>query len=152
MTSWKNVLPAVVTIESNQKVSMAKAEIPGLRGKPFGDLPGLPDELRERSLKNSSASRSNLKNPSLGSIRLRIIVDPKGVILTNEHVVHGAKRVEVHLQDGRKFFSKNIKTDPKTDLAIVKLDVNESLPALEMGTATPWKSAIAFWRSAAPLE
>ena len=38
----KNVLPAVVTIESNQKVSMAKAEIPGLHGKPFGDLPGLP--------------------------------------------------------------------------------------------------------------
>jgi serine protease Do len=129
----KNVLPAVVTIESNQKVSMAKAEIPGLRGKPFGDLPGLPDELRKKFEEFGQQPFEPQESQPRHAFGSGFIVDPKGVILTNEHVVHGAKQVEVHLQDGRKFFSKNIKTDPKTDLAIVRLDVNESLPALEMG-------------------
>jgi serine protease Do len=129
----KKVLPAVVTIEANQKVTMARAEIPGSRNKPFGDIPELPDELRKRFEEFGQQPfepRDSQPRHAFGS---GFIVDPKGVILTNDHVVHGAKQVEVHLQDGRKFVSKNIKTDPKTDLAIVKLDVNESLPALEMG-------------------
>ena len=61
------------------------------------------------------------------------IIDPKGVILTNYHVVAGADTVEVTLNDGRKFTSKDIKTDPKTDLAIVRLDAKANLPFLEMG-------------------
>src|ERR1700674_2955811 len=44
----KDVLPAVVTIEANQKVTMARADLPGPHGNPFGDIPGLPDELRKR--------------------------------------------------------------------------------------------------------
>src|SRR3989442_1333276 len=50
------------------------------------------------------------------------VVDPKGYVLTNNHVVEGADQVEVTLTDGRKFVSKDIKTDPKTDLALVKID------------------------------
>src|SRR5205823_5715105 len=62
------------------------------------------------------------------------IVDPKGVVLTNNHVVDGATEVEVTLHDGRKFTSKDIKTDEKTDLAIVRLDTKgASLPYLELG-------------------
>src|SRR5262249_25568693 len=59
--------------------------------------------------------------------------DPKGVILTNNHVVQGADKVEVHLQDGRKFISKTVRTDPKTDIAIVRVESNEPLPFLELG-------------------
>jgi serine protease Do len=61
------------------------------------------------------------------------VVDPAGVILTNDHVVRGADQVEVHLQDGRKFTSKDIKHDPKSDLAIVRIQVKEPLPALKLG-------------------
>ena len=57
------------------------------------------------------------------------VVDPKGYVLTNNHVVEGAEQVEVTLTDGRKFTSKDIKTDPKTDLALVKIDnKGEALP------------------------
>ena len=49
------------------------------------------------------------------------IVDPKGVVMTNFHVVDGADEVTVELNDGRKFVSKDIKSDPKTDLAIVRI-------------------------------
>lgn len=62
-----------------------------------------------------------------------VIVDPKGVILTNYHVVDGADFVEVRLSDGRKFTSQSIQGDRKTDLAIIRLNVDKPLPALEIG-------------------
>src|SRR5262249_33440041 len=64
------------------------------------------------------------------------LVDPKGVILTNFHVVQGSDQVEVHLHDGRKFISKDIKTDPKSDLAIVRITTKEDLPYLELGDSS----------------
>ena len=55
------------------------------------------------------------------------------MVVTNYHVVEGAERVEVTLHDGRKFSSADIRRDPKSDVAIVKLDVKEALPFLEFG-------------------
>jgi serine protease Do len=132
----KKVLPAVVTIEATQKVSMAhvnSGSAPGFQGNPFKEFPGLPDELRKRFEEFGQQPPGPQDAQPRHAFGSGFVIDPKGVILTNDHVVHGAKQVEVHLQDGRKFVSKNILTDPKTDLAIVKLDVKESLPALEMG-------------------
>jgi serine protease Do len=129
----KNVLPAVVTIEATQKVSTAHANRVMPRGNPFKDSPGLPDELRKRFEEFGQPPFGPQESQPRRAFGSGFIVDPKGVILTNDHVVHGAKQVEIHLQDGRKFVSKNILTDPKTDLAIVRLDAKEPLPSLELG-------------------
>ena len=51
-----------------------------------------------------------------------MIVDPSGVILTNNHVVAGGGKIMVRLQDGREFKAVDIKTDPKTDLAILRIE------------------------------
>jgi serine protease Do len=64
------------------------------------------------------------------------LVDPKGVILTNNHVVQGVDQVEVQLTDGRKFTTKVIKTDAKSDLAIVRITAKEELPFLELGDSS----------------
>jgi serine protease Do len=61
------------------------------------------------------------------------LVDAKGVVLTCAHVVEGSEQVEVTLRDGRKFQSKEIKSDPKTDLAIVRIEAKNALPFLELG-------------------
>jgi serine protease Do len=61
------------------------------------------------------------------------IIDPKGVVLTNFHVVDGADRVEVTLKDGRKFTSKEIKGDRKNDLAIIRVSPGSQLPYLQLG-------------------
>jgi serine protease Do len=137
----KNVLPAVVTIEATQKVSLNRTNgttPPGFHGQPkpgnpFKDFPGLPDELRKRFEEFGQQPFEPQESQPRRAFGSGFVVDPKGVILTNEHVVHGAKQVEVHLQDGRKIVSKNILTDPKTDLAIVRVDLKESLPYLELG-------------------
>ena len=64
------------------------------------------------------------------------IIDPQGVIVTNHHVVDGADEVLIELRDGRKFVSKDIKSDPKTDLAIVRFETKEPLPHLTFGDSS----------------
>jgi len=65
------------------------------------------------------------------------IIDKDGIIVTNNHVVEGAKKVTVELNDGRIFEAdpKNIHTDPLTDLAVIKINAT-NLPAASVGDST----------------
>jgi serine protease Do len=65
------------------------------------------------------------------------IIDKDGIIVTNNHVVEGAKKVTVELSDGRTFEAdpKNIHTDQLTDLAVIKIDATD-LPAASVGDST----------------
>lgn len=65
------------------------------------------------------------------------IIDKDGIIVTNNHVVEGAKKVAVELSDGRTFEvdTNNIHTDPFTDLAVIKIDATD-LPAASVGDST----------------
>jgi serine protease Do len=65
------------------------------------------------------------------------IIDKDGIIVTNNHVVEGAKKVTVELSDGRTFEAdpKNIHTDQFTDLAVIKIDATD-LPAASVGDST----------------
>ena len=60
------------------------------------------------------------------------IIDPNGIILTNNHVVDGADEVTVHLTDKREFKAKVIGTDPKTDIAVIKIE-GKNLPVVKLG-------------------
>jgi len=62
-----------------------------------------------------------------------VIVDPKGYILTNNHVIENAQEINVRLSDGRKFPAKLIGRDPKTDLAVLRVEAPGPLPAAELG-------------------
>ena len=62
-----------------------------------------------------------------------VIVDPSGVILTNNHVVAGGGDITVRLHDGREFKGVDIKTDPMTDLAIVRIKASGKLPFARLG-------------------
>jgi serine protease Do len=135
MTSYrdvvKKVLPAVVSVEARAEPVKVKQTTPRRRSQPFGDLP-IPDEMR-RFFEDRDGRGLPDEIPQ-GGFGSGFIVDPKGVVLTNYHVVGGAKRVDVTLADGRKFTSTDIKTDRKTDLAIVRIPAQKSpLPYLELG-------------------
>ena len=62
-----------------------------------------------------------------------VIVDSSGIILTNNHVVEGADEVVVELADGREFKADDVKTDPASDLAVVRIKGAGSLPAANLG-------------------
>jgi serine protease DegQ len=68
---------------------------------------------------------------SLGS---GVIVSPAGYILTNNHVVDAADDIQVVLPDGRKGAAKVVGTDPETDLAVIKVDLDK-LPVIVLGHA-----------------
>ncbi len=62
-----------------------------------------------------------------------VIVDPSGYILTNNHVIENADDITVRLSDSRKFTARLVGRDPKTDLAVLKVDAPAPLPTAEMG-------------------
>jgi Do/DeqQ family serine protease len=62
-----------------------------------------------------------------------VIVDPAGYILTNNHVIENAQDITVRLSDSRKFTATLVGRDPKTDLAVLKVEAPAPLPAAELG-------------------
>ena len=68
-----------------------------------------------------------------------IIIDPSGIILTNNHVLSGGGQITVRLADGREFARQEIKTDPATDLAIVRIENSGPLPAASFGDSDALK-------------
>ncbi len=73
-------------------------------------------------------------NEPQGGLGSGVIVSPTGYILTNNHVVDGADAIEVILNDSRRTNAKVIGTDPDTDLAILKIDL-ERLPVIVLGNS-----------------
>ncbi|HZD13508.1 MAG TPA: trypsin-like peptidase domain-containing protein, partial [Candidatus Binatus sp.] len=61
-----------------------------------------------------------------------IIIDPNGIIITNNHVIDGAARVQVHLKDGRSFVGEVVGSDPSTDIAVVHVQA-DNLPSANLG-------------------
>ncbi len=74
------------------------------------------------------------------------VLDSQGNILTNEHVVHGANNIRVTLADKRQFYAKLVAGDPRTDLAVVKVEAGElkPLPPAEPGKAAVGQVVIAL--------
>jgi Do/DeqQ family serine protease len=83
------------------------------------------DELFERFFR-----RRPEESRSAGS---GVVVDPGGYILTNNHVIENAYEIIVRLSDQRKFTARLVGRDPKTDLAVLKIDAPAPLPVAELG-------------------
>jgi Do/DeqQ family serine protease len=108
----RTVTPAVVNIQSQQI-------IPGrILRDPFSDFFGGGEQMFREP---------DRKSQSLGS---GVIVDPSGVIVTNNHVVKQASTITVTLSDRRRFSAKLVGTDPATDVAVLKIE-GTNLPALK---------------------
>ena len=64
-----------------------------------------------------------------------VIIDPRGYILTNFHVVDGVKRINVTLSTGQAFVAKIVARDAQTDLAIIRINASFELPVVTIGTS-----------------
>jgi len=84
-------------------------------------------------------------NPPPGGARRQsglgtgFIIDREGYIVTNNHVVDGADQIKVVLQDERKFDATVVGRDPQTDLALIKVDSDQALPAVTLGKSADLK-------------
>jgi serine protease Do len=142
----EQVLPAVVTITSKPSMAKVKAnkpsedgdegmeEIPfGFNGSPFGDT--MKDPNLRKFFKDFHGGMPNMPH-GVASSGSGVIVDSSGIILTNNHVVAGGGDITVRLGDGREFKAAEIKTDPKTDVAIVRIKAGGSLPVARLGRSS----------------
>ena len=128
----KRVLPGVVSIES-KPLTVVKGVQPAPKRKSLPDDFRIPEEFRKYF---DQFDQFDIPQPRpQGGFGSGFVIDPKGVILTNHHVVQGAEQVVIQLHDGRKLVSKDIKSDPTTDLAIIRVDVKTPLTALEIGNS-----------------
>ena len=64
-----------------------------------------------------------------------IVIDPRGYVLTNHHVVDGVRRINVTLSNGRTYIAKTLARDPQTDLAVIRIRAPKSLPTIQIGTS-----------------
>ena len=64
-----------------------------------------------------------------------VVIDTRGYILTNYHVVEGVSNIQVSLSDGKSTTARLIAHDPKTDLAVIKIDSKEPLNVIRLGTS-----------------
>ena len=119
-------LPAVVNISSTKVVKQQSA--PNVFQDPFfqqffGNQPG------------AQAPPQMEREHSLGS---GVIVNPDGYVLTNNHVVAGASDVEVFTTTRKQYKAQVIGTDPRTDIAVLKIDAT-GLPTLTIGDSSKLK-------------
>jgi Do/DeqQ family serine protease len=77
-------------------------------------------------------SRSEFRRPGLGS---GVIIDKRGLVLTNFHVVKGADEILIRLSDKREYRGQILGTDPKTDLAVVKFQPDHELTVATLGNS-----------------
>lgn len=116
----KRVKPAVVNIDTKT----AAPEI-AMNDDEEKDGSGASNPLLEMF-------RRQARRPSYG-VGSGFIVDPKGYILTNQHVVQGASRITVRLQSGEELRGTVVGVDEETDLAVVKVSAKRDLPTVRLG-------------------
>ncbi len=122
----ERVKPAVVNI-STTKTFKGRSGL----GMPFGRSPfGSPfgDDFFERFF--GDMPQREFKQKSLGS---GFIISNDGYILTNNHVVEQTDKILVKVSDGKEYEAKIIGTDAKTDIALIKIKPDNSLPFVEIG-------------------
>jgi serine protease Do len=119
----KTVTPAVVNISTTRVVKGEEGQ-----SSPFDD-PFFRRFFGEEPRRQGPRER---KAQSLGS---GVIVDPNGLIITNNHVVEKSDEIKVLLADKREFKGKLVGTDPKSDLALVRIDA-KNLPTVPWGDSS----------------
>ena len=120
------VRPAVVNVEVTRSIRPAAQS--GMRWRRHGGE--LPEFFRHfRSMPGFAIPDL----PPAEGVGSGFIVDASGLVVTSHHVVKGADSVTVTLQDGRKLEARVLGADPKTDLALLEVDVGEALPVVEFG-------------------
>lgn len=122
--------PAVVNISTRQKLPEGRATA----GMP--DLDGLPPGIREffeRSIPQAPRGPRG-KQEQAQSLGSGFIISPDGYILTNNHVVADADEILVRLSDRSEYKAKLVGADPRTDVALLKIDA-KNLPTLKIGNS-----------------
>jgi serine protease Do len=85
----------------------------------------------QKTVRDEGASPREVNGMGTG-----VIIDERGYIITNSHVVEGVRHIEVTMSDGQVLRARVVSADPKFDLAMIKIDVDKPLPVIPIGTSS----------------
>jgi serine protease Do len=128
----KTVLPVVVNISTSKVV---KNSIQNQFDMPDGMPPFFQQFFGQQFGPNSENRGPRQRDQREDSLGSGVIVSPDGYILTNNHVIDGATDVRVTLADKRQLKAKVVGTDPKTDIAVLKVE-GSGFPAITIGDSS----------------
>ncbi len=117
----QRVLPTVVKVQTASTTETGQVGERENRN-PLDDFFGNP----------TPGFRFQIPRPEMG-LGSGVIIDPKGIVLTNRHVIENASIITVQVSDGREFPVVDKKVDDKTDIAVLKIEPSEPLPAASLG-------------------
>lgn len=89
--------------------------------------------IRGKKTLKENATQSADFDRQVNGMGTGVIVDSRGYIVTNYHVIEGVARIQVTLVDKKTYEAKLIARDPKTDLAVIKINTDEKLPVIPLG-------------------
>ena len=131
----KQLEPSVVNINTESTIKNTRPRRRGAPNAPDGDDENPFDDFFDRFFGGPGGNGGAIRERSLGS---GVIVDAKGYIVTNRHVVEKADRIRVKLQDdppGVLHDAKVVGLDTETDLAVIKIDGDKTLPTAKLGNS-----------------
>ena len=126
----ERVTPTVVNISAERTKISGQRVVPQLQIPPGSPFEPFFREFFERYFEGAPMRPPAFRGTSVGS---GFIVDPQGLIVTNNHVVQGADEIIVTLHDGRKFEAELRGVDENTDLALISISAKDVLPYAEFG-------------------
>ncbi len=125
----KTLQPSVVNISTTNVVKKRQAPFNSPFESPFGD--GQDDPFEDFFKKFfEGGPQQEFRQHGLGS---GFIISKDGFIVTNNHVIEKANDIEIILENGKNYQAQIIGKDPKTDLALLKIEPEEDLPAISFG-------------------
>jgi serine protease Do len=132
----KRVAPAVVNINTEEVVNNRR------QGAPVPGAPGQDQDEDQNDIFRHFFNGPLSQMPEqqmLRSLGSGIIVDPKGYIITNNHVVESATKIKVSVPGGEEYTAKLIGTDPVSDIAVIKINGTKDFPYAKVGNSKMMK-------------
>lgn len=134
----EGLMGAVVNISTSQSV-----ETSGQRNTPRNAPDGQPfQEFFDEFFQDRENGRRT-PNQQVSSLGSGFVIDAEGTVVTNNHVIENADNIEVIFADGRRLDAVLVGADPKTDLAVLKIESDEPLDFVPIGDST--KMRIGDW-------
>jgi serine protease Do len=135
----ERLMPAVVNISTSQTVQQRNSRGPGQ--PPFGDF--FEEFFNQRRGPNGAPNRQSPQSRKVSSLGSGFVVDPSGIIITNNHVIEEADEITINFSDGSKLPAEIIGRDPKTDLAVLQVKTKKQLAFVPMGDSA--KARVGDW-------
>lgn len=139
----QRLTPAVVNISTTQKVSGRRGEVPLPQFPPGSPFEDFFKDFFERQRPGDNGEGDKRPTRRISSLGSGFVVDPSGIVITNNHVIADADEITVIFSDDTRLKAEVLGRDPKTDLAVLRVEPEKDLTFVKLGDSD--ESRVGDW-------